>query len=256
MREVFSFSRFGKLFVKHTVDHYRSYLMSIAVVAGVLILGGSFFTYLVNNPVDPGGQLAIFSFLLALGGTIFTSTIFSDLGEKRKSIPTLLLPASALEKFLIGWLYSYAVFTLIFTVMYYLALVVVIYSQSMRGNNDQMMAFFSNNMFLTFMVFSLLHSIAIFGAIFFEKLHFIKTAFCFFVALGLLILLNTLFATAMTGKNVAPLIPFSFIGFWEENHFYNVSLRSDKASWVIWIIITVTIFFWTAAYFRFKEKRV
>ncbi len=256
MNEVFSFSRFGKLFVKHTVDHYRSYLMSIAVVAGVLILGGSFISYMIMGLITPAAQVVLFFSLLALAGTIFTSTIFSDLGEKKKSIPTLLLPASTLEKFLVAWIYSYVVFIVVFTIMYYFALSAVLYSQAVRGNSEQMMDFFSHQMFLQFLFFSFLHSIAMFGAIFFGKLHFIKTAFCFFITIGLLILLSTLWGKALTGKDVVPRIPFSNIAFRENNQWSVVSISEEKMIWIMWVGIAVTILFWVAAYFRLKEKRV
>jgi len=256
MNESFSFGRFVKLFVKHTMDHYRSYLMSIAVIVGVLILGGSFFAYMITGLIDPGAQVVLFFFLLALAGTIFTSTIFGDLGDKKKSIPALLLPATTLEKFLVGWLYSYILFMVIFTIMYYFALTAVIYFQAMRGSREQMMVFLNYKMFILYLLFSLLHSITIFGAIFFEKLHFIKTAFCFFIAVGLAILFNTFWAKALTGKDVAPMIPFSFIAFREDNHSYVVGLKDDQIAWVMWVVVIMTICFWGAAYFRLKEKRV
>src|SRR5215467_1925652 len=158
MNEVFSPRRFGKLFIKHTADHYRSYLMSIAVVAGVLILGGSFVAYMVTGLIDPGAQVILFFFVLTLAGTIFTSTIFADLGDKKKSIPALLLPASPLEKFLVGWVYSYILFAVIFTIMYYFVLTAVIYLQAIRGHSEQIMLFFSYKMCLLFLAFSFLHS--------------------------------------------------------------------------------------------------
>ena len=256
MNEVFSFRRFGKLFVKHTADHYRSYLMSIAVVAGVLVLGGSFIGYMVMGLLSPAAQVVLFFSLLTLAGTIFASTIFSDLGEKKRSIPALLLPASTLEKFLVAWMYSYVVFIVIFTIMFYFALAAVLYSQTMRGFDQQMMDFFSRQMFLQFVFFSFLQSIAMFGAIFFGKLHFIKTAFCFFISIGLLILFSTVWGKIITGKDVAPRIPFGNIAFRENNQWSVVSITEDKMIWIMWVGIAVTILFWVATYFRLKEKRV
>ena len=256
MNEVFSSARFGKLFIKHTADHYRSYLMSIAVVAGVLILGGFFISYIAMGLLNPAGQTVLFFFLLVLAGTIFTSTIFNDLGEKKKSIPTLLLPASTLEKFLVGWLYSYVLFILVFTGMYYFALVAVIYFQTVRGDNEQMMMFFNYKTLWMFVLFSFCQSVALFGSVLFEKLHFIKTAFCFFIAIGLIILLNTLWLKGLTGKDVAPAMPFSSTLLHEGKSIYVLSPIDEGMFWVMWVIITITIFFWIAAYFRLREKRV
>jgi len=256
MNEVFSVARFGKLFVKHTVDHYRSYLMSIAVVAGVLVLGGSFISYFVMGLLDPGAQMVMYISLLTLAGTIFASTIFSDLGDKKKSIPTLLLPASSLEKFMVGWAYSYIVFIVLFTFMYYFALAAVIYFQSTHGHSEPMMVFFNMEMVLPFLLFSLLHSIALFGAICFEKLHFIKTAFAFFITFAVLTVFNTLLVKTFTGKDVFAMIPFSPMAFREADHFYAVKISYEKSAWILWTVVIVTVFFWMAAYFRLKEKRV
>ena len=256
MNETFNFRRFQKLFVKHTADHYRSYLMSIAVVAGVLILGGSFITYFVMGLISPGAQLVLFFSLLALAGTIFTSTTFTDFGDRKKSIPALLLPASVLEKFLIAWVYSYLLFMVVFSGMYYLALRAVLYIQALRGVNEQMMDFFNYRNLLLLVFFSILHSIAMFGAIFFDRLHFIKTAFCFFIIVGLLILFNTLLGNILIGKNVAPTIPFGPLAFRENERWYVLRVSEDKMTWIVWTVITMTLCFWTAAYFRLKEKRV
>jgi len=58
------------------------------------------------------------------------------------------------------------------------------------------------------LIYAFLHSIAFWGAIYFEKLHFIKTAFFFFVSLGILILLNKTILGVMTGRKVEAVPPF------------------------------------------------
>src|SRR5262249_36558983 len=139
MRDFFSFSRFRRLFIKHTAEHYRTYLMSIAVLAGVLLLGGSFVFYVIPEPPDPGFQEAVFVLLMVFGGTLFTSTIFSDYGDKRKAIPALTLPATAFEKFLVGWLYSYPIFLLVYVGVFYLALYGLSSGRHWGGNQHYFM---------------------------------------------------------------------------------------------------------------------
>ncbi len=48
MNKTFSINRFARLFKKHTKEHYRNYMMSIAVLVGVMILGGSFLVYMAD----------------------------------------------------------------------------------------------------------------------------------------------------------------------------------------------------------------
>src|ERR1022692_150129 len=104
MNNTFNIRRFRRLFVKHTVEHYKSYLMSLTVLMGVMILGGSFLIYMIEAPIDKGFQSAIFAMILLLAGTIFTSTIFADLGDTKKAVASLTLPASHFEKYLVAWL--------------------------------------------------------------------------------------------------------------------------------------------------------
>ena len=87
MNNFFSFNRFSRLLIKHSAEHYRTYLMSIGVLAGVMVLGGSFIFYMIPGPMDAGFQTALFAILMLIAGSIFTSTIFADMGDKRKAIP-------------------------------------------------------------------------------------------------------------------------------------------------------------------------
>ena len=94
MKKTFSMNRFGRLFKKHTNEHYRNYLMSLAVLVGVMILGGSFLVYMVDVQLDKNLQTFLFFTILLLAGTIFTSSVFADLGDRRKAIVWLTLSAS------------------------------------------------------------------------------------------------------------------------------------------------------------------
>ncbi|MGN6178984.1 MAG: hypothetical protein ACTHNW_07370, partial [Mucilaginibacter sp.] len=119
MNNFFNPRRFGMLFVKHTAEHIRTYLMSIAVLVGVILLGGSFLFFIIPGPPDPGLQTACFVMLMLMSGTIFTSTVFSDYGIRSQAISAITLPASAFEKYLIGWLFSYPIFIIVYTGVFF-----------------------------------------------------------------------------------------------------------------------------------------
>src|ERR1700748_3583700 len=98
MNNIFNLNRFGRLFIKHTAEHYKNYLMSLIVLIGILVLSGSFLVYMIKIPIDKGFQTAMFMATLVLAGSFFTSTVFADLGDKKKAIGVLTLPASHFEK--------------------------------------------------------------------------------------------------------------------------------------------------------------
>jgi hypothetical protein len=259
MNEVFSFRRFRRLFVKHTIEHYRTYLMSVAVLVGVLILGGSFIFYMMSYPPDLGFQTAMFGILLLLAGTLFTSTVFSDYGDKNKAIPALTLPATALEKFLVGWLYSFPIFLVVYIGAFYLALLGLSSGRHWgAGQHFYPLNLRQSGMTLVFVFYSVLHALSLFGAVFFKKLHFIKTGFAFFIALGATILFNTLLLKIITGLGVVVLaLPFGFLGFTVHHHYYSISLNDPGTGMMIkYVWMLATLLMWIAAYFRLKEKQV
>jgi hypothetical protein len=256
MNELFNGKRFIKLFIKHTADHYKNYLMSLLVLAGVMIVGGSFFAYMVPRSMDLGFQQAMFGALLLLAGTVFTSTVFSDLGEKRKSIPMLTLPATPLEKFLVGWVYSYLLFIVLFTAIFYIVLFVLLNVQSWQTYNMEMLPLFQGKNSIVLLLFSLLHAIAIYGAIRFEKWHFIKTGFIFFIFFIVIVFLNSIFLKGLLGTEIFPAIPFTRVGVGVRGASYVVMIDYNKSMWVVIIVAVISLLFWAAAYFRLKEKQV
>jgi hypothetical protein len=233
--------------------------MSIAVLTGVLLLGGSFVFYMIPEPPDPGFQMAIFIMLLLIGGALFTSTIFSDYGDKRKAVPALTLPATAFEKFLVGWLYSYLIFLVVYIGVFYLAVYGLSSGRHWSGNQHFYVLNLHQNWTVELCVmYSLVHGLALFGAIHFRKLHFIKSGFVFFIGIGVVIVLNTLFLKVITGiKVVRAAIPFGFLDFNIDDRRYSVAdYNSTVVSGILIILVTVTLLLWAAAYFKLKEKQV
>src|ERR1700728_3681303 len=83
MRESFSFARFARLFIKHTAEHYRTYLMAMSVLVGFLVLCGVFLFFVIPFAPDPGFQTASYAIVMLVAGGLFTSTVFADYGDNR-----------------------------------------------------------------------------------------------------------------------------------------------------------------------------
>ena len=80
MDNQFNLNRFGMLLKKHTTENYKSYLMALAVLIGMLIIVFGLVSHSAGRlPVDV--QRGVFIGFLLFGGTIFTSTIFADLSD-------------------------------------------------------------------------------------------------------------------------------------------------------------------------------
>jgi hypothetical protein len=256
MNNLFNLKRFGRLFVKHTAEHYKSYLMSLTVLIGVMVLGGSFLIYMIPGSMDTGAQSVLFASILLLAGTIFASTIFTDYGEKKKSIAALTLPATHFEKYLLAWLYSFVFFLLIYTGSFYLILIFLLHLKPLPGHPVEIFNVFNNQIgYLMIILFALLHSIAFYGAIFYDKLHFIKTAFVFFICFAVLILINKIFLSLLLQQDVNPSMPFGNMRLVDNSKEIIIRLRQPDHDPVLWVMMVLSLFFWVAAYFRLKEKR-
>lgn len=258
MNNFFSLQRFLRLFVKQTTEHYRTYLMSVAVLAGVMLLGGSFLFFVIPEPPDTGMQTAMFVILMLIAGTIFTSTVFNDFGDKGKAITAITLPATAFEKFLVGWLYSYPIFMLVYTGVFYLVLMGL--GSARHWPADQhfvMLSLHQDSFLIALVIFSMLHAISLFGAVLFKKLQFIKTGFAFFVGYAIIAICNTLFLKAITQLPVVKLaMPYGYLNFDVGNKYYSIAATGTISVSIIIVLMLVAVLIWIAAYFRLKEKQV
>jgi hypothetical protein len=254
MNNIFNINRFARLFIKHTAEHYKSYLMSLSVLLGVMILGGSFIIYMIDMPMEGNMQLALFGIILLLTGTMFTSTIFIDIGDKKKAMAALTLPASHFEKFLVGWLYSFGIFLLVYTSCFYLVMLFLTTVKHFPGQHAEIFNIFHRGWLPISLLYAFLHAIAFCGAIFFKRLHFIKTAFVFFIGLAILIVINKLFLEALLGKDVMMNLPFGGVRFTDNKTAINITEAQELK---LYLLLGASSFIlWTASYFRLKEKQV
>ncbi len=256
MNNIFNWNRFRMLFIKHTVEHFKSYLMSLTVLIGIMVLGGSFLIYMIDIPIDKGFQTAMFIFILLLSGTFFTSTVFADIGDRKKAIASLTLPASHFEKYLVAWLYSFALFIVVFTSVFLIVVFIAINVQHLPGHQPELIDVFDGHILYIYVAYAFLHSVAFCGAIFFDKLHFIKTAFAFFIFLTILIIVNKIMLDTLLGKNVEVNIPFGSLQFTDHGQIENINISRAPETYIVYLAVVLSFVFWIAAYYRLKEKQV
>ncbi|MEO6523169.1 MAG: hypothetical protein ABIN91_15915 [Mucilaginibacter sp.] len=254
MNQTFNLKRFGMLFIKHTVENIRNYAMSLFVFFAILSV-----TILISNyhSYQPH-QIEPFMIFLIAAGTVFTSNIFINLGDKRKTIATLTLPASTLEKFLVGWVYSFVIFIVLYTAIYYGMMLAVLHLREWPKGTELIDIFSKETpVYYIFFVYTILHAIVIYGAIAFKKMHFIKTAFALFLIGGAIWLVNDKVLGWMVNKPIAGNPPFFGASFRDSDHsYYNVDLSYNYLGWILALTVLLSVIIWVAAYFRLKEKQV
>lgn len=257
MNNIFNIRRFFGLLNKQTKDNYKTYLMSVAVLIGLLAITMGIGVAVNRGELSEGTQEGFYATFVILAGTIFTSMIFADLGDKKKAIPALTLPVSHLEKFIVGWLYSFVIFLIVFTLSFcVIDLVIINIANSYLSVNNTFMSpdFYNDHLNMLLVGFTFLHAVTLLGAIFFEKLHFIKSIFCLFVFILLIWLLDQPIANVVFGQGDLRAIPF--VGVAVQSNQNQMLIAVEGNSIIYWTLVAVTFSLWTAAFFKLKEKQV
>jgi len=262
MNQVFNLNRFLLLFKKHTADNYKTYLMSFFVLFGVMFLIMSYVAYMTGGKISDKVQIPIFIFLLLLSGTIFTSTVFADFGNKKKAISMLTLPASHFEKYFIGWVYTFVIFQVLFIVAFYLVAMLVNQASTLKPGQDinLVLDLFSRDekVYIVFYIYTVLHAFTLWGSIFFKKYHFIKTAFTLFIGGFLLIFLNLQTLRSLISPEIKMAIPFTNVSVRTSSEYTNVSLSMTESvyTYLLIMLLTVVLILWASSFYRLKEKEV
>lgn len=247
------------LFKKHTVENYKTYFMSIGVLVGLLVLFMGVFAFTNDGYLLLGFQEAIFIIFLLLAGCIFTSLIFADLGDKKKAIPALTLPASHFEKYFVSWLYSFLIFQLLYIALFYLiATLIISFGHDVPGRENVLLNIFDKDRmaYIAFIIYPVLHAIIFFGAIYFEKLHFIKTAFAFFIGVFLLGVLNRPIIASMIDQKIIGTTLFSPLNITDGNNHWEIKPAEIPNYTVLIVLGIIVVLLWVSAYFKLKEKEV
>ncbi|MGY0041532.1 hypothetical protein [Pedobacter sp. NJ-S-72] len=113
-----------------------------------------------------------------------------------------------------------------------------------------------NKFLIAFLIFGLLHAVAFLGAIFFEKLHFIKTAFTIFILLGALQLINVPLISFFFKTNARMQPIFAGVSLQEKDNYYFINPVDQSYAILITMFLAVSIVLWAAAFFKLKEKQV
>lgn len=258
MHNLFSLTRFGRLFQKHTAEHWKGYLMGAGVLAGALLLVLGFLSYMNGGAPNTRVQAAFFGMFMLGAGFLFTSHIFADFGGKSRAIAALSLPASHFEKYVVAWLYSFLFFLLAYTGIFYAVDSLILSVTKHDGQQPLLLNIFSEEeqAYSAFLLFAGVHSLALWGALFFEKLAFIKTAVAFFVVLMLVSFLNHQLLKAMLGVDLRFTIPFVSADFLEQHVYYRLTPPDPTKYLPELVVLVFAALLWLAAYARLREKQL
>ena len=257
MSQLFNFSRFGRLFSKHTTEQAGGYLLATGVLLGGIGLLLGFVAYMAAGPLLPEMQAFIFVMGLMAAGSFFTSTVFASFGDKKQATAALMLPASHAEKFAVAWLYSLPLFLAVYIGCFFLVDSLVLQLSS-DGKPTEMVQLFGGERGLhtSLAAYAAVNAVFLWGSIFFIKQHFVRTAFGVLVAALALVALNFQAMRALVGQSLNTVIPFSGLTLLEGKEWYSVSLPDGLSAWFGLVLLGVMLLAWAAAYARVTEKQI
>lgn len=257
MNQLFSFSRFGRLFNKHTTEQAGAYLLATGVLLGGLGLVLGFLTYMSSDPLVPDVQSAVFVVGMLGAGAFFTSTVLAFFGDKQQATVALLLPASHAEKFAVAWLYSLPLFLAVYIGCFFLVDGLVLQLNS-GGKPAEMVRLFGGERGLhtSLAAYAVVNAVFLWGSIFFVKQHFVRTAFGVLLAGVVLVFLNFKAMQGLVGHELGTTVPFSGMSLQEGKEWYTINLPDEQSAWLGLVPLGLMLLAWAAAYQRLTEKQI
>ncbi|MFZ4522278.1 MAG: hypothetical protein ACOYNC_11255 [Bacteroidales bacterium] len=262
MERIFSFRRFGLLFIRHGYEHLKIYAMAWGVITLVII-----FISVISK--TEGTELTgMYPLMLCLTGAIMTSTLFSPWTNFGKSSFYLLLPATSAEKFLSGLVYSLLLFIPIFTILYFTCGIffIKIFHPDIELKNIfneisqlQSIRIFSD----IFMAFLFIQAITLIGTIGFKSRQLIISILLVVILFLFFSLSTFLLMKGFTGTYVSTwLHPFFNYGFGIEtgaNHtgnmkYFHFTHVINNLNYLVWTIVIILVYL--SAWFKLREREL
>lgn len=198
------------------------------------------------NPNDMDNLPNFYQAVMFLSGFIFTSQIFIELNDAKKSYAYLTLPVSNLEKLLGSWFISGPFYAFVFTI---LILVIRIISGLITKSGDHIFDFFDYRYFKSLGNFLSLQSVFFLGAIWFRKNNFLKT------------ILSIIITFLLIGISTVIIFGLIFQGY----NIENMNLNKDQFMPILdfeflfrmlQVGVILPIFLIVVSYFKLKERQV
>lgn len=269
--EGFSFSRFGKVMRKYVAENGRLMLLGTAMVFGVMIIGDGLIAYLFSSVyyddftnhreiagiiIDPAWRNSydFMTFMLFILGSVFASMTGSGLSSKEKRLSFTMLPASALEKYLVRWLIYIPGFVVVFIAAFYVGeLVRVAVTSGLVDDTREVSVInieymFKNlysgeintNNILIYMIFFGVQALFSLGGFLWPKASLVKT----FVAGAIMVLCFVLSVVGVTSLLLKP-----------EYSLYFLEKSTTEAIFYVSSVV-VALFCYILSYFRTKEMEI
>ncbi len=266
---MFSFNRFMLLLRRFFALRRRDLTVNSLVMLGiaVVLLGISLaigsmeggFTQDNIEAVFAEMQRGMFATYVLISGSVFASMVFSEFGERTSASTSLMLPATALEKWLAAFALSTVYFLASVTAAFYVAeLANIAFFNAARPIQLPFSAangIFQGGLFGQMLGgFAATHAIYFLGSIHFKKEHWWRTTLVLMAGATVFGLVEWFFSSSWpTGVHVREQMGLWVVDVADEGSFrLPVSPQSGAKQWLAWLVPPVL---WALSYLKLTEKQ-
>ncbi|MCC9168044.1 hypothetical protein [Pontibacter harenae] len=247
MNPIFDLKRLGYFINRQLYMNMGALGISVAAVAGTLLMISALFAYF--NPGEVGTLIGLRNLYLVVffvGGYIFTSSVFNEMNSPQKSFTFLTLPVSTAERLVGAWFISSPVYIVVFAVFMVLLAFISCLIAKAPGVFPSL---FDKTVLRVVQVFLVTQTIFFVGACTFKGHNFLKT------------LLSLFLIAAVVGAYSSGLVYTLFQGHGVGPH--NLSKEFEDSAEYIFTKIIPFIFWYLLApfllvvsFFKLKERQV
>lgn len=207
--------------------------------------------------------------ILLLGGSLYTSTAFSQYSASDTGIASLMVPASGIEKFLSSLLIN-LLFVVSFLVFFWQFhyFIIDLANKSLPPNGDKYRYIPEDFMLYSTYSYLGIQSAVFLGSIYFKKSSYIKTATVFTGFACITTLMNLMFATRLASNpSKIAVFPFSGWKLWYYSKdgmsrpeyvagFYHLTFPPEMFTALQVFSVFIALMLWACAYFQMKEREI
>lgn len=261
MNQTFSLHRFQLLVKLDLAEKGKNYLLMAGLFSGLLLL----FMLPITWRKDYSEILfllhALALFMVVMfGGSLYTTSVFSQYSSPDTGIAALMIPASRLEKYLSALLIN-LLFIIPFTLLFFkLHIWTIDFANDKMNPGQGKYNYLPKELLQYFISMHIIIQGSVFlGSIYFPKLSYIKTAAVLFTSAIFIGVLSWYLAKYFTSNptNVVA-FPFSAWKVWYEKSHTNfyVDFPESVQPLVNFVPVLFLLSVWFIAYVRLKEKEI
>ena len=270
MNQTFDIHRFTLMLRFDAAEKGRNYLL----MAGVLLfcLLAMMLPIILSSDFSEFRRILHFAalFMIVLfGGSLYTSTAFSQYSDHNTGIAALMIPASRLEKYLSSILLNLA-FVIPFLILFWqLHYWMIDYANKLLPAGPDNYGYIPKDLFdYTSCSYLVIQGVVFLGSIYFRKFAYIKTAAVSIAFVSILAIFNYSLATKFTSRpNKLLAYPLSGwkIWFYPEAGttrpkyiagFYHITFSENLHYAMQGVAVWLAIMLWICAYYQMKEREI